>query len=394
MAEPRKICIVTGTRAEYGLMYWLMREIEQDPRLDLQLVVTGTHLDPRFGNTVDVIERDGFRIDARVPLHLDDDTPTSITDATGFAVAGVGKALADLTPDIVVLLGDRYEILAAATAAALHRVPIAHLHGGEVTEGAVDDVMRHAITKLAALHFVAAEPYRRRIIQMGEPPERVFTVGAPGLDHLERTDLLDAQATRDALDLEADKPYLLITVHPATRSDDDPAAEIDALLPALEEFADHAAVFTGVNADAGRDAIARRIDAYAGKNPARVRTFTSLGQLRYLSAMKHAAAVVGNSSSGIIEAPALDVPTINIGPRQDGRLRAGSIIDCVADTASVAAALGKALAPEFRNSVDGRRKPYGQPGASAKIAQVLARVDPSELQRKPFRDLPGLRAAS
>ncbi len=394
MTAPRKICVVTGTRAEYGLLYWLMREIEQDPSMDLQLIVTGAHLDPRFGNTVDVIERDGFTIDARVRLDLSDDTPAGISNATGQALAGIGNALAELEPDLLVLLGDRYEILAAAVAAALHRVPIAHLHGGEVTEGAIDDAMRHAVTKLASLHFAAAEPYRQRIIQMGEAPETAFTVGAPGLDHLTRTTLLDAEAIRETLDIAADAQYFLITVHPATLGDGDPAAEIDALLEALDGFAGYTAVFTGVNADSGSDAVTRRIGDYVARQPQTARLFQSLGQQRYLSAMKQAAAVVGNSSSGIIEAPALGVPTVNIGPRQDGRLRAASVIDCVADADAVGKALGRALDPAFRDACAHGEKPYGLPGASAKIAEVLRRTDPGVLQRKSFHDMPGLRAAS
>lgn len=394
MAEVRKICFVTGTRAEYGLLFWLMKEIDADPAFELQLVVTGTHLDARHGNTQDVIEADGFRIDVRVPLDLAEDTPTGVTDAAAAALAGVGRALADLQPDIVVLLGDRYEILAAATAAALHRVPIAHLHGGEVTEGAIDDAMRHAITKLAALHFAAAEPYRQRIIQMGEAADTVFTVGAPGLDHIAKTALLGADAIRSELTVPDGAPYFLITVHPATLGDGEPAAEIEALLDALATDSEHIAVFTGVNADSGRDAVAARIDAYVEANPARARMFTSLGQTRYLSAMKYAAAVIGNSSSGIIEAPAFDIPTVNIGPRQHGRLRATSVIDCATDPAAIGSAIKRALDPAFLETIQRGEQPYGKPGASAKIADILRQTDPASLRRKVFHDRPDMRAAS
>ncbi len=394
MAEPRKVCVITGTRAEYGLLFWLMREIEQDPRLDLQLVVTGTHLEPRFGYTVEAIERDGFRIDARVPIDLSDDTPTGITNATAAALAGVGKALEELAPDIMVLMGDRFEILAAATAAALHRVPIAHIHGGEVTEGAIDDAMRHAITKLSSLHFPAADAYRDRIIQMGEAPQTVQTVGAPGLDHLEHTTLLSAEETARELGIDRDTPYFLITMHPATLGEDSPEADVDALLTALDQFENHVAVFTGVNADAGRDAIAARIEEYVAQTPERARLFTSLGQRRYLSAMKYCAAVVGNSSSGIIEAPALEVPTINIGSRQKGRLRASTVVDCAARPDAIREAISRALSPAFRALIEGASKPYGVPGASKKIANALGDVDLSTLQRKTFFDLPGLKAAS
>jgi UDP-hydrolysing UDP-N-acetyl-D-glucosamine 2-epimerase len=394
MASSRKICVVTGTRAEYGLLFWLMREIENDPTLDLQLIVTGTHLEHRFGSTVEVIEQDGFRIDARVALNLSGDTPAHISTAAAKALAGVGDALAALSPDVVILLGDRYEILAAAMAASLHRVPIAHLHGGEVTEGAIDDAMRHAITKLASLHFAAADAYRARIIQMGEPPTSVFTTGAPGLDHLTRTALLDADATRTALAIESDRPYFLITVHPATHGEGAPTAEIDALLGALDGYQNHIAVFTGVNADSGRDAVAGRIDAYVAGNPERARLFNSLGQARYLSAMKYCDAVIGNSSSGIIEAPAQDVPTVNIGPRQHGRLRAASVIDCDADASSVSHAISRVIDPAFADIAHRGEKPYGRPGASARIAGILRDADLAGLARKSFYDLPPQRTAS
>lgn len=394
MPEARKICVVTGSRAEYGLLFWLMKAIDADPGLVLQLVVTGTHLEPGFGNTVEVIEKDGFTIDARVPLGLEDDTPAGVTTSAAAALDGIGKAFATLQPDLIALLGDRYEILAAATAAAIARVPIAHIHGGELTEGAIDDAFRHAITKLAALHFAAAEPYRQRIIQMGENPDAVFTVGAPGLDHLARTELMDAATIAAELGLAAGEKYFLITLHPATLGKDHPGAEVDALLTALDAFPEIVAVFTGVNADSGRDAIAARIDAYVDTHPNRARMFASLGQTRYLSAMKHCTAVIGNSSSGIIEAPALGVPTVNIGPRQHGRLRAASIVDCDADAPSVIEAIGGVLDPAFLDAIADCEKPYGAPGASVKIAAVLGDVDIAALQRKSFHDLPGLRAAS
>lgn len=394
MDEPRKICIVTGTRADYGLLFWLMKEIDADPAMDLQLIVTGAHLEPRFGNTVKVIENDGFGIDARVPLNIADDSATGISNATGKALSGLGAAMASLGPDIAVLLGDRYEILAAATAALLHRVPVAHIHGGEVTEGAMDDSMRHAITKLSALHFAAAEPYRQRIIQMGEDPENVFTVGAPGLDHIERTPLLEKAETASILGVDAATPYLLITMHPTTLGNDAPLAETAALLRALEQTPDHVFIFTGVNADPGHDAIAAAIHDYVEANADRARLFTSLGQERYLSAMKHAAAVVGNSSSGIIEAPAFGVPTVNIGLRQHGRLRAASVIDVDADTDAIITALTRALDPAFRDVATNGEKPYGLPGASTQIASRLRNIDLAALGRKSFHDLSRMQAAS
>ena len=386
MAE-RKICVLTGTRAEYGLLYWLMRNIESDPSLALQLIVTGTHLEPAFGHTADVIEADGFHIDVRVPIELIGDTSVSIAKSTGLATAGIANALKALSPDIVVLPGDRFEILAAATAATLCRIPIAHIHGGEVTEGAIDDAMRHAITKLSSVHFVATEAYRKRVVQMGEHPDTVFTVGAPGLDHMHQTELLSADDIAKTLEIEACASYFLITMHPATRAQIDAKAEIDALLEALTRIHDHAAIFTGVNADAGHGTISKRIKAYVADNPARARAFNSLGQVGYLSAMRDAAIVIGNSSSGIIEAPALGVPTVNIGDRQKGRLRAASIIDAAADKNSIHQAITKALSPAFRDTIKNTDCPYGGPGASARIADTLRSFDPADMMQKPFYNL-------
>lgn len=391
MAE-RKICVVTGSRAEYGLLTWLMRDIADDPALALLLVVTGAHLEPKFGDTWKAIEADGFAIDARVPIEATDDSPAGVARSMGLATIGIGEALTRLAPDVVVLLGDRYEILAAASAALIAGVPIAHLHGGELTEGVIDDAMRHAITKMAALHFVAAEPYRQRVIQMGEDPARVFTVGAPGLDNLERLELRDRAAVADDLGLPAAAKYFVVTCHPG--GGDDPAREAVAMVAALARFPDHHVVFTGVNADPGRDRVAGLLADYVAANPDRAKFHASLGQLRYLSAVKHAEAVIGNSSSGIVEAPALKVPTVNIGDRQQGRLRAPSIVDCDADPDAIAAAIAKALAPGFRESFAAMRPPYGAGGASRAIKDKLKAIDLGSLRRKRFLDMTPARAAS
>lgn len=383
----RKICVITGTRAEYGLLFWLMRDIQNDPSMTLQLIVTGTHLEPAFGYTVDVIEADGFHIDARVPIELTVDTPSSIAKSTGLATAGIAEALETLTPDIVVLLGDRFEILAAATAATICNTPIAHIHGGEITEGAIDDAIRHAITKLSALHFPAADEYHNRIVQMGAQPETVITVGAPGLDHIARTELLDAAATYDALGLKFNDPYFLITLHPTTRGQTQVDSEVTALIDTLSEFPDHTAIFTGVNADAGRDVITDTISTFVTASPSRARAFASLGQVHYLSAMKHADIIIGNSSSGIIEAPAFDVPTVNIGDRQKGRLRAASIINTVPEKSPIYLAISKALSPAFRASYQNQVCQYGMPGASAKIANALRSFDLNHLARQPFYNI-------
>ncbi|MDB9702532.1 UDP-N-acetylglucosamine 2-epimerase [Rhodospirillales bacterium] len=392
--QQHNICVVTGTRAEYGLLYWLMRDIENDPALTLQLIVTGTHLEPKFDHTVDVIEADEFQIDARIPIELSDDASATIAHSTGLAVSGIAKAFVNLCPDLVILLGDRFEILAAATAATICNLPIAHIHGGEVTEGAIDDAMRHAITKMSSVHFVAAEAYRNRVVQMGEHPDTVFTVGAPGLDHIARTELLGDVGIAKILGIGTDLPYVLITLHPTTRQKAPDEAEIEALLEALDCMQDHIAIFTGVNADVGHDAITKRIQTYVADNPSRARLFNSLGQVRYLSAMKYAAIVVGNSSSGIIEAPAFGVPTVNIGDRQKGRLRAASVIDCAATTEDISRAMTTALSKEFRDAYEDNLCPYGAPGASTKMALIIRNLDFGQLAQKSFYDSPPERIAS
>jgi UDP-N-acetylglucosamine 2-epimerase (non-hydrolysing)/GDP/UDP-N,N'-diacetylbacillosamine 2-epimerase (hydrolysing) len=392
--DVRKICVITGTRAEYGLLYWLMKEIGIDPALELQLIVTGSHLSNKYGHTVDTIEKDGFNITARVDIDLDDDSPAGIAHSMGLAISGIAKELLSIQPHIVVVLGDRFEILGAVEAAMLHGLPIAHIHGGEVTEGAIDDAMRHAITKLSSFHFAAAEPYRERIIQMGEQPDRVFTVGAPGLDQIAQTQMLPRREIASALNINADTPYFLITMHPTTRSDQPAEAELMSLLTALKAFPDHAAIFTGVNADTGNDAITTQIKEFVSDSKTMAQMFTSLGQLRYLSAAKYADAVLGNSSSGIIEAPALSVPTVNIGDRQKGRLRATSVIDSIAEPTAIISAITKALNPAFREINLGAPSPYGIPGASKRIKNVLTKCDTKPFQQKSFYNVSIMEATS
>jgi len=388
----RKICVVTGTRAEYGLLFWLMKEIEADPDLDLQLAVTGTHLSAKFGDTVTVIEDDGFGIDERIDIEPGDDTPVGVARSLGLGVIGFGEAFERLKSDIVVVLGDRYEILAAAEAAMIARIPIAHIHGGEITEGAMDDNMRHAISKMAHLHFVAAEPYRSRVIQMGELPNRVFSVGAPGLDNIDKLDLPDRVDLGGELNIPADTSYFLVTYHPATLSENDTSAEAKEMLAAFDQFPDFRIVLTGVNADPGHSRIADLLSDYTARNEGRVSLHASLGQRRYLAAMKYSAAVVGNSSSGIIEAPALKIPTINIGDRQKGRLQAPSIINCAGRAADIAAAITKALDTGFRSGLDAMTQPYGSGGAAAAIKGHLKNAGLTDIVRKTFHDLPPQRA--
>ena len=381
----RKICIVTGTRAEYGLLYWLMKEVEADPELQLQLIVTGMHLSPEFGLTYRTIEEDGFTIDARVEMLLSSDTPVGIAKSIGLGVIGFADALERLKPDIIVVLGDRYEILAAVQAALVARIPVAHIHGGETTEGAIDESIRHAITKMSHLHFVAAEPYRKRVIQLGEHPDTVFNVGALGIENITRLQLLDKTALEQSINFELGTSCFLVTYHPATLGSITPQAAMQALLDALDMFPEARIIFTKPNSDADGRILGRMIDEYAQQHQERVAVFTSMGQVRYLSALKLAAAVIGNSSSGIIEAPACNIPAVNIGDRQSGRLKAASIIDCLETTQSIASAINKALSPPFRDEIKYGASPYGYGETAAGIRDCLKNATLS--CTKPFYDL-------
>lgn len=379
--------MVTGSRAEYGLLSTLMREIAADTRLTLQVVATGMHLSPEFGLTYRAIESDGFAIDAKIEMLLSSDTPVGITKSIGLGVLGFADAYARLAPDIVVLLGDRYEILAAAQAAMVARLPLAHIHGGEVTEGVLDESIRHAITKMAHLHFVAAEPFRRRVVQMGEDPARVFNVGAPGLDLLrDFTPWSRAEFAR-AIHFDLGARNFLVTYHPVTLDRTSPVQAMQELLNALDAFPDTKIIFTRPNADAGGRALCEMIDAYSAENTDRAVVVTSLGQQGYFSVINHADLVVGNSSSGIIEVPFFRKPTVNIGNRQRGRPRAASIIDCPETKADIVAAIHAALSPEFRKKLQSVDSPYGCGGASGAIRETLATVALDDLVRKSFYDL-------
>lgn len=384
MTARRKICVVTGSRAEYGLLYWLLKDLAADRDLQLQIIATGMHLSPEFGYTFKQIEADGFHIDAKVEMLLSGDTPSAVTKSLGLGVIGFADALNRLDPDIVVVLGDRFEILAAAQAALLACVPIAHIHGGEISEGAYDESIRHAITKMSQLHFVAAEPYRQRVIQMGEVPERVFNVGAPGLDHLRRTEFLTSGQLEQSLGIRLSHPLFLVTYHPVTLDERSPESATGELFAALSAFDDACVVFTYPNADTGGRGLRRAQEDFVTRHE-NVHGYVSLGQLRYLSLMRQADVIIGNSSSGLTEAPALKKATVNIGDRQKGRLMAGSVINAVEDRAAIETAIHQALSPEFQTQLPFTTSLYGCSDASSGIIHQLKTA--SLETRKSFFDI-------
>lgn len=368
-----KICVFTGTRADYGLLRPIMQRIKDDPALMLQVLVTGSHLSDRHGMTVNAIEADGFPVSATVPLPLEEDTPVAVAHASGEAVSGCARALDSLAPDMLVLLGDRYECLACAMAASLLRIPIAHIHGGEKSEGAVDDVFRHAITKMAHLHFTSCEEYRQRVIQLGENPGSVFCVGAPGVENIKTMSLMDKDALEADLGFAMGDSCLLTTYHPVTLdplSEKATGAVFVGFNKAMEDDPDIRMIITGANADSGGTSIDAMAARFKRLWTDRVLVSPSLGQLRYLSAMKHCAAVVGNSSSGIIEAPSFHIPTVNIGDRQKGRHRADSVIDVIPQPEPLAEAIKEAIGP-FREIAKTAVNPYEGEMTSQRIVEHI-----------------------
>lgn len=390
MSDRRRLLFVTGTRAEYGLLYWTMKRVLESERSQLQIVATGAHLSPAFGRTVDVIRSDGFRVDAEVDMLVDSDSNWGTACAIGLGTIGMANALRALAPDLVVVLGDRYEVLAAAQAAYVGRVPIAHIHGGEVTRGSLDEGFRHAVTKLASLHFVSSEEHRRRVVQLGEPPQRVHNVGAVGLENIARLGLDDLGEFERRIGRKLGRPAILMTYHPATACDEDPVATVDAIASALDASPGATIIATGSNADPGGRAIDARLRELEQRFPGRLFFNTSLGQRGYLSAMRHCDLVLGNSSSGLIEAPSMGKPTVNIGQRQAGRQRAPSVIDSAANASDIRDAVERALSPAFLQLASRRENPYASAGldVSRHIVDVLESVDPAELKRpKGFFDV-------
>jgi GDP/UDP-N,N'-diacetylbacillosamine 2-epimerase (hydrolysing) len=382
----RKICVVTGTRAEYGLLRWVMQGIKDDPGLLLQVIVTGMHMSPTFGLTYKEIEKDGFQIDYRIETIGEFDTPFGISESIAKGVQGCAKAFQELQPDLVVLLGDRFEIFAAATAAMVARIPIAHIHGGESTEGLIDEAFRHSITKMSQLHFVAAPEYRERVVQLGESQDNVFLVGGLGLDNIKQLTLLDKATLEDTLGLKFKRRNLLVTFHPVTLENDTAEQQMNELLDVLSELHDTTLIFTHPNADAGGRIIIKMIEEFVHCNP-NAYSYKSLGQLGYLSCLQFIDGILGNSSSGLTEVPSFKKGTINIGDRQLGRLKAKSVIDCGPSRAEIEHALNVLYSKDFQQMLVNVINPYGNGGASLKVLEVLRNKNLSDLVKKKFNRL-------
>lgn len=384
----RKICVVTATRAEYGLLKCLLDDIKLDNELELQLIVTGTHLSPEFGQTIQQIEADGFNVDKKIEILLSSDTCVGVTKSMGLALISFGEAFDELKPDIVLVLGDRYELIPIVSAANMARIPVAHLSGGELTEGAIDESIRHAVTKLSHLHFTAIEEYSNRVIQMGEQPDRVFTVGEVGLDNLQRIELLSLDAFEQSIEKKLDNKNLLITYHPETTKDKlEVEHDFRELLSSLDATENTLLIFTKANADVGGRLINKMIDDYVAANQNKAIEFSSLGQLRYLSALQYVDAVVGNSSSGIVEAPSFKVATINIGDRQKGRIRASSTQDVNMCQQEITKAINNLYTEDMIDLLKTVVNPYSKGNSSANITNVLKNYDLIKLKTKKFYDI-------
>jgi GDP/UDP-N,N'-diacetylbacillosamine 2-epimerase (hydrolysing) len=383
----RKICVVTGSRAEYGLLRWTMHEIQNAANLELQLIVTGSHLSPVFGETYQEIEADGFVIDHKLDILVDADSAQGVAKSVGLALISFSDVFARLNPDMILILGDRFEIFAVAATALMLQIPIAHCHGGELTRGAIDDSLRHSITKMAHFHFTSTEDYRRRVIQLGESPDRVFNVGAFGLEAIDHIQFLEKEEIEKRIGQSLNKKTLLIGFHPETYSKGKNEQHLGALLTALDHFPNLKLVFTLSNPDQEGRSINRIIKSYAEQNPERAVVHANLGQTTLFSLMRHIDGVVGNSSSGIIEAPAFKIGTINIGDRQQGRVRCASIIDAAPNVKAIKNAIQTLYSARFRREIDTSASPYSGGRISEKVVRVLRDQSIENLLKKKFFDL-------
>ena len=383
----KKICVVTGSRAEYGLLKPLLEKIKKDKDLQLQLIITGAHLAREFGLTYREIEKDGFRIDSKINILSGCDTPVGISKSMAKAMSGFAAAYERMRPNIIVVLGDRFEIFSAVTTAHVARIPVAHIHGGELTEGAIDDAFRHSITKMSQLHFTATEEYRKRVIQLGESPGRVFNVGALGLDGLDSMPLLSRQQLEKEMGLRFDRNNLLVTFHPATLESGSSRGQFSNLLAVLDGLSSTHIIFTKSNADMGGKIINSMINKYVSRKPDKAKAFASMGRINYLSTMRFMDAVVGNSSSGLTEAPSFRIGTINIGDRQSGRIKAKSVIDCDHSRDGIAKAIRRLYSAEFQDSLRRVVNPYEKRGTAFRILKVLKRFGFENGIKKSFYDI-------
>ena len=382
----RKICVITGTRAEYGLLYWLMKEIDADKDLELQIIVTGMHLSIEFGNTYQQIENDGFSINKKVDISLVSDSEVGISKSMGLAMIGLSGAFNDLKPDLIVILGDRFEIFSAASAAMIAKIPIAHLHGGEATEGAFDESIRHSITKMSHLHFTATKEYKDRVVQLGEQPDRVFNVGGLGIDNINKLKLLSKSDLENVINFSFGEKNILVTFHPVTLENSTAKIQFKELLDSIDELQNTKIIFTKANSDTDGRIINSMIDAYVDDYDNTI-AFTSMGQLNYLSALQFMDAVVGNSSSGLLEAPSFNIGTIDIGDRQKGRIKADSVISCLPNKKNIDNALKKLYSKDFQNIVKNVKNPYEKGGASKSILDIIKNFNLDNILKKTFYDL-------
>ena len=367
----RKICVITGSRAEYGLMSRLMRLIKEDAGLQLQIIATNMHLSVEHGETYREIEADGFVIDKKIPILSSSDTANAVSKSVGTGILGFADAYEELQPDMIMVLGDRYETLAAVSAALFYKIPVIHLHGGEITEGAYDDAIRHAITKMSHLHFTSTEEYRRRVIQMGENPETVFYVGALGCDNIRQVPLMNKEELEESLNFAVDRNTILVTFHPVTMENNTAGTQFKELLSAIDQFDNLRVIFTMPNSDTDGKVIMTLIKEYVAKNSHKAVWYSSLGMKRYLSALQYIGAVVGNSSSGIIEVPSCHIPTLNIGDRQKGRIAATSVINCLPVESDIKEKLAIITKSNYIEQLKNVTNPYDKPNTVQEIVRII-----------------------
>lgn len=383
----RKICVITGTRAEYGLLFWTMKALQSDINVELSICVTGMHLSPEFGLTYKRIIEDGFSITDKVETLLSSDTSVGIAKSIGLGIISFSEVFERIKPDLILVLGDRFEIFAACSAAMVSRIPIAHCHGGEATEGLIDEAIRHSITKMAQIHFTSTEEFKKRVIQLGEQPKNVYNVGALGIENINKLKLLNMNEFEDSINFKLKEINFLVTFHPVTLDSSSAEEQFNELLQALDKCENCSIIFTKPNADTDGRIIIQMIDEYVNKNSSKAIAFTSLGQLRYLSAIQYMDAIIGNSSSGLIEVPSFKIPTINIGDRQQGRVKAISVIDCEANEFDIKRGIQKALSQEFKERLKFAQNPYGKKNSSIEIMEVLKNTKLSGLIKKQFYNL-------